>query len=155
MNDRLKFRAGFKVCYYDEDGNDKELLIKVNDFFSIENGGVTIVVHTDTIDEQIEDLSIDEQASVWEYIRANFDENNEYWLIDDLEYLDQCTGLKDKNGALTYEEDIVQVEGYNYPIRWDNDNAYFEVDDYGQIAYLNYNDLEVIGNIHENKELLK
>lgn len=75
-------------------------------------------------------------------------------LSPDKYVMEQCTGLKDRNGKLIYEGDVVCVEGYNHPVRWNVDSAYFEVDDYGQIAYLNYNDLEVIGNIHENKELL-
>lgn len=116
------------------------------------SGGETIAIHVDIIGEILSDLGILKQGI--EYMRSKFGYDNDYWLIDELEYLDQCTGLRDQNGKLIYEGDVVQVEGYNYPVRWDNDNAYFEVDDYGQNAYLNYNDLEVIGNIHENKELL-
>lgn len=107
MNDRLRFRAGFKVCYYDKDGNDKELLVNVNDCFAIENGGDAIIINEDIIKDFIKDLSIAEQNSVWEYMQANFDETNDYWFIDKLKYLDQCTGLKDQNGRLIYGGDIL------------------------------------------------
>lgn len=75
--------------------------------------------------------------------------------IDQKAYIvEQCTGLKDKNGKLIYEGDIILVDDDKCPIEWDSDNARYNVVGYGEIAYLNYNDIEVIGNIHENKELL-
>lgn len=69
--------------------------------------------------------------------------------------VEQCTGLKDKNGKLIYEGDIVLVEDNKCPIEWESENARYNVVGYGEIAYLNYNDIEVIGNIHENPELLE
>ena len=68
--------------------------------------------------------------------------------------VEQCTGLKDKNGKLIYEGDIILVDDDKCPVEWDSDNARYNVVGYGEIAYLNYNDIELIGNIHENKELL-
>ena len=164
MNDRFKFRAGFKVCYYDKDGNDKELLINVDDCFAIENGGETIAVHADIIGELLSDLDV--LAQGLEYMRANFCYDNDYWLIDKLEYLDQCTGLKDRNGRLIYENDLVKLlvarnrgwipKGTIAPVEWGNFSCCgFMLSCLGNLTEKCAKNCEVIGNVHENKELLK
>ena len=82
--------------------------------------------------------------------------------------LTQCTGLKDKNGKLIYEGDIVLVqenindEATKYIVDWSDDNAGFclrsqepnhpDCDIYG--GFHNLESIEIIGNIYENKELL-
>ena len=68
---------------------------------------------------------------------------------------EQYTGLKDKNGKEIYEGDIVKYVFGNKPIRFDVGRYWLgeTLDDlFG--AELRY-DLEVIGNIHENSELLE
>lgn len=74
----------------------------------------------------------------------------------------QCTGLKDKNGTLIYENDFIKNYDYRfYKVIWQDDAACFLVENiktgckqgiYSLISLSN--DLEVIGNIYENKELL-
>ena len=74
---------------------------------------------------------------------------------------EQYTGLKDKNGKEIYEGDI--VSGHNpyyigtFEIAWREDKAGwfgFAKDDYTWPLY-NMEHPKVIGNIHENPELLE
>lgn len=70
----------------------------------------------------------------------------------------QYTGLKDKNGTKIFEGDIVLLKGYDEPYQVVFDESCFQV--YGNsICYVMDNfydhDIEVIGNIYDNPELLE
>lgn len=87
---------------------------------------------------------------------------------DDNFVLEQCTGLKDKNGKLIYEGDVVKI-----PDNWDEygfmagekREVYFLAGGFRLKPKYNKNDrgcwlednddFEIIGNIHENSELLE
>jgi len=67
----------------------------------------------------------------------------------------QFTGLKDKNGKEIYEEDIVQFQSYDAMGVIDYDPPeFFATERHIKHSLVGYK-VEVIGNIYENKELLK
>ncbi|HEY4482396.1 MAG TPA: YopX family protein [Candidatus Brocadiaceae bacterium] len=86
----------------------------------------------------------------------------------DIKTVGQYTGLKDKNGVEIYEGDIYEMYGHNYKIVFDNGafcitgvkrhattpiNWKPETEDDCMIEDFAFN-MEIIGNIHQNPELL-
>lgn len=101
-------------------------------------------------------------------IYINKDKTIEVRSKDDKTIVMQSTGLRDKNGMEIYEGDIVKFSDcdddvYITPVVWDKSCACFGLSfsgkypisfDYLEEFYTELKDIEVVGNIYENPELL-
>lgn len=84
-------------------------------------------------------------------------------VIDDEDFIPmQCTGIKDKNDKLIYENDIITCgDDRKWVVIWDD--TFWQVKELRNDGGINvnaltwcaYEEIEVIGNIYENKELLE
>lgn len=77
------------------------------------------------------------------------------WKIDP-ETVGQFTGLTDKNGVRIFEGDIIRFEDDIGYVIYTEGYARFLVDSPNRYISMDYSsEFEVIGNIHDNPELLK
>ncbi|MFD1066665.1 YopX family protein [Oceanobacillus locisalsi] len=105
-----------------------------------------IMIAVDSIDFAEEEIMIIDDTGI-----------DRYFPFEEIELL-QYTGIKDKNGEEIYEQDYVKDhKGHAYTVRYNDFCAsmLYPLDGGEFMAIYPGIELEVIGNIYENPELLE
>lgn len=174
-NNRFLFRAVVKAEYCDSDGNNKtiKLLLSRVAVYSPTTVGVADEVLVNAIRNT--NLNAKERNSVYSYFEINNKYADQEWFVLQAETIEQCIGVKDANGKFIFEGDIINNSmlwswgpGYIFlstgkcgPCRADNVGEYIlskNISNPSQDAIYNEwngDEVTVIGNIHENPELLE
>ena len=95
------------------------------------------------------------QKPHYEYFELN---NNVLFMKTDI--IEQCTGLKDKNDKFIYENDLIKISGFDriFQVVWLEEPACWGLKhqkDTSALCFVQGVEKEIIGNIHENPELLE
>lgn len=173
MQDRFKFKAIVKGYYYIDTPDKCEefeplIFLENIDVLDIGDIGISEEDLEIAIRKQYSDLQDIYVERMMEIFRDNSNGVDTYITITP-EQIYQCTGLKDKNGKLIYEGDILGGTYGNLYIHYCDNCKQFELkaNDYGCMACEgdvhwyelveseDENELEVIGNIYENPKLLE
>ena len=103
--------------------------------------------------------------AVGSYIGGLYDVNLIMSLLGDdyeikKETLGQYIGIKDKNNILVFEDDILETDDYIGWVYYNEENTCFSLKYYDmhnevyEVSLSGLENVEVIGNIHDNPELL-
>ena len=160
MNDRFNFRFGVTISHYDENDEDIETTIICETEAVFDDG--TVGVCKETLENVITSLHLskERERTLWNALYEY--ERIEDWFVLDPYFIEQCTGLKDKNGKLIYEGDLIRSPNNSnlLEVIWEKGvwqtKEYREKGMHEQFLYILATEygVEIVGNIHENKELL-
>lgn len=171
---RLLFRAVVEADYYDNDGDDKTVKLLLNNVavYTPATIGVTDEILVNAIRNT--NLNAKERNSAYSYFKANNECSDSEWFVLEAETIEQCTGIKDANGKFIFEGDIINDPtwwwgpGYIFlstgkcgPCKANNVGEYVlskNISNPSQDAVYNEwngDEVTIIGNIHENPELLE
>lgn len=166
MNNRFKFRAWVVGHYFSENDKEKEVLLKLHDVAVYKDGLIGIDYHSLVADVNKILTNESERESLLENVGCQNLATGDDWYYFEAKFIEQCTGLKDKNGWLIYEGDIVkvtgdvmtipgQLEGRLAKVVWDINGFYLDFPSEKETCFSEYWDYEVVGNIRENADLLE
>ena len=108
-----------------------------------------------------EEVAITLDGDLFEWNEGSTDEGSIFWKREDYYILSQFTGLKDENGVCIFESDIIKGDLYDSRLPTmgevvfdDHFSFYANKNEAGNTPLHRINNIEIIGNIYENPELV-